>query len=99
MVICYQINKAKTAISIINEAKQLKAQINGNSGAAYQTFPVIGNSQLEAGTMERFLIDIAKEKPNRFAPSHLAAFTLNFSELGSGSFDVVYNGRFPSGVG
>ncbi|GMH28347.1 hypothetical protein Nepgr_030190 [Nepenthes gracilis] len=101
MVICYWINKAKTAISIINEVKQLKAQSNSNSnsGAAHQAFPVIGNSQLEASTMERFLIDIAREKPIRFAPSHLAAFTLNFSEeLGSGSFGVVYKGRFPSGV-
>ncbi|GMH28350.1 hypothetical protein Nepgr_030193 [Nepenthes gracilis] len=99
MLFCYCMDKAKTAISVVNEANQLKAQSTSNRGAAHLAFPVIGDSQLEAGTMERFLIDIAREKPIRFAPSHLAAFTLNFSEqLGSGGFGVVYKGRFPSGV-
>ncbi|CAO2818159.1 unnamed protein product [Amaranthus hypochondriacus] len=55
--------------------------------------------QLDAATLERFLSNIAREKPLRFSPRQIAGFTLNFSKLlGSGGFGMVYKGEFPNGV-
>ncbi|XP_073525980.1 uncharacterized protein [Phyllobates terribilis] len=49
--------------------------------------------------MEKFLSDMAKEKPLRFSSEQLKHFTNNFStQLGSGGFGVVYKGAFPNGV-
>ncbi|XP_043698824.1 rust resistance kinase Lr10-like [Telopea speciosissima] len=64
-----------------------------------EAFNVILNSQVEAATVERFLNDIAKEKPIRFSPSQLADYTKDYSTiLGSGGFGVVYKGELPNGV-
>ncbi|KAJ8617110.1 hypothetical protein MRB53_013296 [Persea americana] len=61
--------------------------------------PVIPDSQLGMATMERFLNDMAREKPIRFSPQQLANFTRNYAtRLGSGGFGVVYKGKFPNGV-
>ncbi|GAB4830990.1 hypothetical protein Ancab_005002, partial [Ancistrocladus abbreviatus] len=57
------------------------------------------DSQLAATTMDRFLSEMAKEKPIRFAPQQLSGFTQNFSKvLGSSGFGIVYKGEFPNGV-
>lgn len=62
-------------------------------------FPVISESQVEFATMERFLSNMAREKPVRFSPDQLSAFTDNYSTiLGSGGFGVVFKGLFPNGV-
>ncbi|XP_043698807.1 putative serine/threonine-protein kinase [Telopea speciosissima] len=54
---------------------------------------------IEAVTVERFLNNMAEEKPTRFSPSQLSDFTKNYSTiLGSGGFGVVYRGQLPNGV-
>ncbi|GMH29397.1 hypothetical protein Nepgr_031240 [Nepenthes gracilis] len=82
-----------------DQAAKGRGQSKDYYGAADPAFPVIRDSQLEAGTMGRFLGEVAREKPIRFAPQQLAGFTQNFSKvLGSGGFGVVYEGQFPNGV-
>uniref|UniRef100_A0A5B7B797 Protein kinase domain-containing protein n=1 Tax=Davidia involucrata TaxID=16924 RepID=A0A5B7B797_DAVIN len=55
--------------------------------------------EVEAPKMERFLQDLAKEKPIRFRAQQLCSFTSNYStRLGSGGFGVVYKGQLPNGV-
>ncbi|XP_043698810.1 rust resistance kinase Lr10-like [Telopea speciosissima] len=50
-------------------------------------------------TLEKFLNNMAKEKPTRFSRSQLGNFTKNNSPiLGSGAFGVVYRGELPNGV-
>ncbi|XP_023900083.1 rust resistance kinase Lr10 [Quercus suber] len=62
-------------------------------------FPVLRDSQVEHATMERFLSNMAREKPIRFSPKQLAEFTENYSTiLGSGGFGVVFKGQFPNGM-
>ncbi|KAH7833911.1 hypothetical protein Vadar_010961 [Vaccinium darrowii] len=49
--------------------------------------------------MERFLQDLAKEKPVRFTAQQLRRFMNNYSKvLGSGGFGIVYKGQFPNGI-
>ncbi|XP_059461248.1 rust resistance kinase Lr10-like [Corylus avellana] len=61
--------------------------------------PVLRDSQVEHATMERFLSNMAREKPIRFSPQQLAGFTENYSTiLGSGGFGVVFKGQFPNGA-
>ncbi|XP_010682291.2 rust resistance kinase Lr10 [Beta vulgaris subsp. vulgaris] len=64
-----------------------------------QSHEMINNPNMPKATMERFLSDIAREKPIRFSPNELAQSTNNFSKvLGSGGFGVVYKGEFPNGI-
>lgn len=52
-----------------------------------------------SGTVEILIQDMLKEKPVRFSPQQLVAFTQNFStKLGSGGFGHVYRGVLPDGV-
>lgn len=49
--------------------------------------------------MDKFLLDMEREKPIRFLPEQLRTATNNFSDLlGSGGFGAVYKGRFSNGV-
>lgn len=49
--------------------------------------------------LEKFLQDLATEKPISFTAEELTSFTSNYStKLGSGGFGVVYKGQFPNGV-
>ncbi|GKU87510.1 hypothetical protein SLEP1_g1902 [Rubroshorea leprosula] len=49
--------------------------------------------------MEKFLQELAKDKPVRFTAQQLCDFTSNYStRLGSGGFGDVYRGQFPNGV-
>ncbi len=62
-------------------------------------FPVLRDSQVEHATMEKFISNMAREKPIRFSAAQLAEFTENYSTiLGSGGFGVVFEGQFPNGV-
>ncbi|KAG2691683.1 hypothetical protein I3760_08G019600, partial [Carya illinoinensis] len=52
-----------------------------------------------APTMEKFLQEVAREKPVRFTAQQLCNFTKNYSTiLGAGGFGIVYKGQFPNGV-
>ncbi|XP_072980667.1 G-type lectin S-receptor-like serine/threonine-protein kinase At1g34300 [Typha angustifolia] len=84
-------------------SKRNNASINtniNNSTAINDVSTLITESwDTEAGTVNRFIEDILKEKPMRFTPQNLKDFTSNYAEkLGSGGFGVVYKGKFPSGV-
>ncbi|KAJ0029866.1 hypothetical protein Pint_12618 [Pistacia integerrima] len=49
--------------------------------------------------LEKFLQDLATEKPISFTAEQLSSFTNNYStKLGCGGFGVVYEGQFPNGV-
>lgn len=62
-------------------------------------FPLIRDSQVEFATMERFLSNMAREKPIRFSPQQIQEFTNGCSTiLGSGAFGVVFKGNFPNGI-
>ncbi|KAJ7955794.1 Protein kinase [Quillaja saponaria] len=64
-----------------------------------QDFPIIAHAQDEFATMERFLSNIARERPIRFGPEQLEILTGNYSTLlGSGGFGLVYKGKFANGV-
>ncbi|KAL5723397.1 hypothetical protein ACHQM5_006803 [Ranunculus cassubicifolius] len=50
-------------------------------------------------TVERFLSNIAREKPHRFSSKDIKNFTSNFVvHLGRGGYGEVYKGQFPNGV-
>ncbi|KAL2510913.1 Protein kinase superfamily protein [Abeliophyllum distichum] len=54
--------------------------------------------EVDAPTMERFLRDLAQEKPVRFTAQQLCSFTSNYiTMLGCGGFGKVYKGQFPNG--
>ncbi|XP_038899350.1 rust resistance kinase Lr10-like isoform X2 [Benincasa hispida] len=55
--------------------------------------------EIDAPTMEKFIQELAKEKPIRFTAQQLYIFTDNYSTpLGAGGFSTVYKGQFPNGV-
>ncbi|XP_039141388.1 rust resistance kinase Lr10-like [Dioscorea cayenensis subsp. rotundata] len=80
--------------------------INSNSTPANPSSATDGdekmtaqNSWIEDATVERFLNNIAKEKPIRFTRQQLAGLTRNYTiRLGSGGFGTVYKGQLPNGV-
>ncbi|KAL7187478.1 hypothetical protein ACSBR1_037536 [Camellia fascicularis] len=54
---------------------------------------------IDVPSMERFLEELAKEKPVRYTAEQLCSFTSNYAtKLGSGGFGIVYKGQFPNGV-
>uniref|UniRef100_A0A0E0N814 Protein kinase domain-containing protein n=2 Tax=Oryza TaxID=4527 RepID=A0A0E0N814_ORYRU len=68
----------------------------GDGPAAMYT--VVPDSQIRNATIERFLKEIAGEKPIRFTAQQLAGFTNNYlARLGAGGFGTVYKGMLPNG--
>ncbi|KAJ3685091.1 hypothetical protein LUZ61_014255 [Rhynchospora tenuis] len=64
-----------------------------------QFYTTVADSQLKMATIENFLNEIAREKPIRFFPEQLVAFTQNYlTKLGSGGFGAVYKGKLPNGM-
>ncbi|KAM0879424.1 hypothetical protein ACQ4PT_034237 [Festuca glaucescens] len=62
-------------------------------------YAVVPDSQIRDATVERFLKEIAGEKPIRFTPQQLLGFTNNYSaRLGAGGFGAVYKGMLPNGL-
>ncbi|XP_077222485.1 rust resistance kinase Lr10-like [Tasmannia lanceolata] len=57
------------------------------------------DGQIEAGTIERFIKGMVRERPIRFSAQQLASFTKNYAvKLGSGGYGDVYKGELPDGV-
>ena len=55
--------------------------------------------KLPASTIEKFLQEIAREKPIRFTANELCSFTRNyFKTLGAGGFGTVYEGQLHNGM-
>ncbi|XP_044432495.1 G-type lectin S-receptor-like serine/threonine-protein kinase SD2-5 [Triticum aestivum] len=62
-------------------------------------YAVAPDTQIRDATVERFLREIAGEKPIRFTPQQLSGFTNNYSvRLGAGGFGAVYKGMLPNGL-
>ncbi|XP_044964317.1 G-type lectin S-receptor-like serine/threonine-protein kinase At1g34300 [Hordeum vulgare subsp. vulgare] len=62
-------------------------------------YAVVPDSQIRDATVERFLKEIAGEKPIRFTPQQLSGFTNSYSaRLGAGGFGAVYKGMLPNGL-
>ncbi|KAI8530631.1 hypothetical protein RHMOL_Rhmol11G0074500 [Rhododendron molle] len=81
------------AAAIVPQASNAAAVVPPASNGEVQLW------EMDAPTMERFLEDVAKEKPVRFTAQQLCSFTANYSKvLGSGGFGIVYKGQFPNGV-
>ena len=55
--------------------------------------------RVDASTIERFIQEIAREKPVRFTANELCSFTRNYSKtLGAGGFGTVYKGQLHNGI-
>lgn len=60
---------------------------------------VVQTWEIDQPTMEKFIREMAEERPVRFTPQQLYCFTSNYSApLGSGGFGRVYKGQFPNDV-
>ncbi|KAA8515363.1 hypothetical protein F0562_018407 [Nyssa sinensis] len=91
VVSCYCAKKMRKAI--VTELQAAVAPPAPAYNVVHQVWAV------DAPTMEKFLQELAKEKPVRFTAQQLCSFTSNYSTtLGSGGFGVVYKGQFPNGV-
>ncbi|XP_052161568.1 G-type lectin S-receptor-like serine/threonine-protein kinase At1g34300 [Oryza glaberrima] len=62
-------------------------------------YAVVPDAAMRSATVERFLWEMAHEKPIRFSPRQLAGFTRGYSaRLGAGGFGTVYGGALPNGL-
>uniref|UniRef100_A0A0E0AJY6 Protein kinase domain-containing protein n=1 Tax=Oryza glumipatula TaxID=40148 RepID=A0A0E0AJY6_9ORYZ len=62
-------------------------------------YAVVPDAAMRSATVERFLWEMAHEKPIRFTPRQLAGFTRGYSaRLGAGGFGTVYGGALPNGL-
>ncbi|GKV49885.1 hypothetical protein SLEP1_g56609 [Rubroshorea leprosula] len=90
-ICCYCAKRAKR--TIVNDLRNVVAL------PVSQPHHVVQVLEFDAPTMEKFLQELARDKPVRFTVQQLCAFTSNYStKLGSGGFGVVYKGQFPNGV-
>ncbi|KAA8515369.1 hypothetical protein F0562_019020 [Nyssa sinensis] len=86
--------------AITTELQAAVGQATGAPPAPAPAYNVVHQVwAVDAPAMEKFLQELAKEKPVRFTAQQLRSFTSNYSTtLGSGGFGVVYKGQFPNGV-
>ncbi|KAA8515375.1 hypothetical protein F0562_019014 [Nyssa sinensis] len=86
--------------AITTELQAAVGQATGAPPAPAPAYNVVHQVwAVDAPAMEKFLQELAKEKPVRFTAQQLHSFTSNYSTtLGSGGFGVVYKGQFPNGV-
>ncbi|KAF8714053.1 hypothetical protein HU200_028048 [Digitaria exilis] len=74
----------------------------GHSGAVAGTAeltPLLPDSTIRGTTIEKFLNEIAREKPIQFTSEQLDRYTQQRSaELGAGGYGVVYKGMLPNGL-
>ncbi|KAG8388938.1 hypothetical protein BUALT_Bualt02G0177300 [Buddleja alternifolia] len=84
-------------------AKKMKERIVSEIQSAVApplpTSHVIQPWEADTSTMEKFFIELVRERPVRFTAQQLCTFTQNYNEiLGSGGFGKVYKGEFPNGL-
>ncbi|KAI3842010.1 hypothetical protein MKX03_022997 [Papaver bracteatum] len=91
ILVIYRVMKRGSSVE-----KDLKASKGSEvtvTGPPYQLW------QVGSETMEKFILNMASEKPIRFTTQELHSFTNNYAtRLGSGGFGVVYQGQLPNGV-
>ncbi|XP_037446310.1 G-type lectin S-receptor-like serine/threonine-protein kinase At1g34300 [Triticum dicoccoides] len=64
-----------------------------------KSLAVVPEHVMRNATVERFVLDMAKEKPIRFTAEQLTGITRNYSmRLGTGGFGTVYRGALPNGL-
>ncbi|KDP35365.1 hypothetical protein JCGZ_10349 [Jatropha curcas] len=90
-------NYARIATSEINHTASKKKPSSIDNHISIPIDPQ--DSQIQFPTIERFLSNMAREKPIRFSPQQIEEFTTNCSTiLGSGGYGVVFQGELPNGV-
>lgn len=93
------LKSAENAIPVYVALQTRDTNKTSEDKALQLAFPVIPDSQIRTATMEKFLSQVARERPLRFSPEQLEGFTNNYTiVLGSGGFGLVYKGEFPNGV-
>ncbi|XP_020083231.1 rust resistance kinase Lr10-like [Ananas comosus] len=82
-----------------NDASILPVKTSSSDGTPPNFSSKSEGSATEAEPIERFLDEVLRDRPVRFTPQQLIAFTENYSvKLGSGGFGEVYKGQFPGGM-
>jgi hypothetical protein len=72
---------ARIATGETDKASNSHLPSNDIEKAETSPLPVLRDSQVEDATMERFLSNMAREKPIRISPLQLAGFTENYSTI------------------
>uniref|UniRef100_A0A0D9WVB6 Protein kinase domain-containing protein n=1 Tax=Leersia perrieri TaxID=77586 RepID=A0A0D9WVB6_9ORYZ len=86
--LAYMYRRTENCVAAV--ATELKATAN---------YAVVPDDAMRNATVEKFLWEMAHEKPIRFTPRQLAGFTRNYStRLGAGGFGTVYKGSLPNGL-
>ena len=89
----------KNGLPAININTNTTATQPAASSSSTAPYAVVPDSQIRDATVERFLKEIAGEKPIRFTAQQLAGFTNNYpARLGAGGFGDVYKGMLPNGL-
>ncbi|KAG7037558.1 Rust resistance kinase Lr10, partial [Cucurbita argyrosperma subsp. argyrosperma] len=93
---CCFARKAKQCI--VTELRNAVA--SSASNVAHSTAPnAVPVWEIDQPTMEKFIKEMAEQRPIRFTAHQLYYFTGNYSTpLGAGGFGTVYKGEFPNGV-
>ncbi|XP_023524202.1 rust resistance kinase Lr10-like isoform X1 [Cucurbita pepo subsp. pepo] len=93
---CCFARKAKQCI--VTELRNAVA--SSASNVAHSSAPnAVPVWEIDQPTMEKFIKEMAEQRPIRFTAHQLYYFTGNYSTpLGSGGFGTVYKGEFPNGV-
>nr|CAB3455659.1 unnamed protein product [Digitaria exilis] len=71
----------------------------GAAAGTAELTPLLPDSAIRGTTIEKFLNEIAREKPIQFTSEQLDRYTQQRSaELGAGGYGVVYKGMLPNGL-